>query len=1122
MLGLVVAPPASSAPASAPTVAAAPVEDAPRPTSTNSVAKSPLTCLDSGARRTVGGIRFACQATPKGLQWVPVISVPSKVVHDIRNGQVRWSYSKKSPKAIQFQVQVLDTNGAVILTKSTPKAGKKASPTTLRFPADTRGGVRVRAAVAQKAKNPKKPKILYSAWSNPAEVIGYAPTPADVAEDAWDAIKEAAPDLDPVAVEQTPLGSTSVLPTTPNSDMGLVSPDGYDLTLMPPTVGNAPAAGDVTALQLPNGVSVFGSQQSTPSVAVFADRDGRFQVAVTTSKGASDLRGLSIPLLTSSRLGAVVQQDGTLTLQRLLQADHLGTPQVEPDVWETVYTVTASIYDGQGTRLPVIPVVQDNELQFQLPASIASGVGTYVLMVTYTQESDALGFYLDVAQQWNEVQALMRRATKRGTDFPRSRQAAVNAATMSFTDLFDEWLAANLADKKALPRRYVSLVDIGDERYLNVDVQHLPTPSGEVNNENPNETGVNRFTVAISNQSAAPIERDGGNDGGGPLRIDVGFIPPRVEDDQRTYEEYGAFVVASPEVSVQFGPGARGGTKWSKQQGCSIDPGVGPDYVTTGTCEVWVLDGQVQPVELPPDDPAIGMTLNAQVRLHTNGSHVEDVQAAFVFYQLSDDELQYKHRPLPILMNPLQKAFEQNGSVTYDRPTLDNLGSIPVLNYSSSHLTQAQSYLQSELAMLANCGIAAKSDAWKDALQMTVVGNGYVEITVDGVTKRVKKEDYDNLKEATAEARAIREQVNEASLDYAFSSNEFLPEISKNVVAFKEAISGLGLVFDAEEIWDTGFVDPRGCAHALAWVELGLGLTRIGMVATIAFQVMNFLTDWNRDDRIRDFYATAGLGACWWMSEDRISSWPDPTDPEDLWTYGEVRYTREYRDTDYVAWSDQKTFGLKCTGDLPSDLAGTGVRIVEDEVGGVPGQWARIPGLVPGQLTWILSTGLAAELVGDPSDDLSTIMGGPGSDALTQLVGFETLDAAFYRAEVVPSGKTLYVDYVFATEEFPKWIGSEYNDVMAVFVEGENCAVVSGQPVSVNSINPESNAHLFVDNLEGAPGYRTAMNGLTIPLHCEVPVVPGKPVTVEIAVADASDGEVDSAVVLLDQGIRSE
>lgn len=77
----------------------------------------------------------------------------------------------------------------------------------------------------------------------------------------------------------------------------------------------------------------------------------------------------------------------------------------------------------------------------------------------------------------------------------------------------------------------------------------------------------------------------------------------------------------------------------------------------------------------------------------------------------------------------------------------------------------------------------------------------------------------------------------------------------------------------------------------------------------------------------------------------------------------------------------------------------------------------------------------------------------------------------------------------------------------------------TGAAVSVNTINPGVNSQYFIDNLDSHEP--TVMNGLTTPLTCVVPVVPGQTYQVLIGVADASDGLLDSAVALLDGGMTS-
>jgi hypothetical protein len=209
----------------------------------------------------------------------------------------------------------------------------------------------------------------------------------------------------------------------------------------------------------------------------------------------------------------------------------------------------------------------------------------------------------------------------------------------------------------------------------------------------------------------------------------------------------------------------------------------------------------------------------------------------------------------------------------------------------------------------------------------------------------------------------------------------------------------------------------------------------------------------------------------------------------------------------------------------PGDtVIGGGLTKVDDSVTGGGNQWGYVPGFIPGKKSWVLSTGDIAAAVGEPSAFASTDLGGSGDADLTTLAGRPTYDAVTYSATVIPTGSTLHVRYIFASEEYPEFVGSAFNDVMAVYVNGVNCATVPGtnDPVSINTINAGENSAYFVDNSAGASGLGTTMDGLTTPLECKAPVTIGKPITVKITVADASDRIYDSAVALLDQGIWSD
>lgn len=210
----------------------------------------------------------------------------------------------------------------------------------------------------------------------------------------------------------------------------------------------------------------------------------------------------------------------------------------------------------------------------------------------------------------------------------------------------------------------------------------------------------------------------------------------------------------------------------------------------------------------------------------------------------------------------------------------------------------------------------------------------------------------------------------------------------------------------------------------------------------------------------------------------------------------------------------------------PTDtVTGDGVTVVDSSTIGSAGQAAYVDGFVPGEKTWVLSTGLVAGAAGSPGEEASTDLGGQGSPTLSALAGgADTHDAVGYHLSLVPSGSRLHVRFMFASEEYPEWVNAGFNDVMAVFVDGQNCAFVPGTstPVSVDSINAGSNSGYFVDNQGGAAGYSTSMDGLTVPLECVANVTPGSTVNVSIAVADVGDGILDSAVGLLDRGIWSD
>ena len=168
----------------------------------------------------------------------------------------------------------------------------------------------------------------------------------------------------------------------------------------------------------------------------------------------------------------------------------------------------------------------------------------------------------------------------------------------------------------------------------------------------------------------------------------------------------------------------------------------------------------------------------------------------------------------------------------------------------------------------------------------------------------------------------------------------------------------------------------------------------------------------------------------------------------------------------------------------------------------------------------ILSTGNVVDAHGpNEGDGWSTDHNRPGDNDLSQIVGAETFDAAVLEFDVVPVANTMSIRFVFASEEYPEFVDSDFNDVLAIFVNGVNCANYNGRPVAINSINENVNQALFIPNYTGARN--TEFDGFTVPLDCVAAVTPGVPNRVKIAIADTSDGIYDAAVFIAAGGMRS-
>lgn len=151
----------------------------------------------------------------------------------------------------------------------------------------------------------------------------------------------------------------------------------------------------------------------------------------------------------------------------------------------------------------------------------------------------------------------------------------------------------------------------------------------------------------------------------------------------------------------------------------------------------------------------------------------------------------------------------------------------------------------------------------------------------------------------------------------------------------------------------------------------------------------------------------------------------------------------------------------------------------------------------------------------------------PGDPDLDSLSGTMTYDGCVLEFDCVPVGDTLLFNYCFGSEEYPEYVGSSFNDIFAILISGPgisgtiNAATLPGGiPVSINNVNAATNASYFYDN-EFPAGQYVSMDGFTTNLTAFAEVIPGSTYHFKVAIADASDGVLDSGVFLEAFSFRS-
>lgn len=174
----------------------------------------------------------------------------------------------------------------------------------------------------------------------------------------------------------------------------------------------------------------------------------------------------------------------------------------------------------------------------------------------------------------------------------------------------------------------------------------------------------------------------------------------------------------------------------------------------------------------------------------------------------------------------------------------------------------------------------------------------------------------------------------------------------------------------------------------------------------------------------------------------------------------------------------------------------------------------------------LITSGKASLAIGPNNSQGAGRNNGLSGDAdLSVLADDDTFDACILEFDFIPSTGNISLTFVFASEEYPEGVNANWNDAFGIFLSGPgiegpftngavNLAVLPGTaiPISVNTVNSDSNAVFFVSNWNPVVNNYTQYDGYTVVLTAEAAVEPLLTHHLKIAIADGGDRVYDSGL----------
>ncbi len=214
-------------------------------------------------------------------------------------------------------------------------------------------------------------------------------------------------------------------------------------------------------------------------------------------------------------------------------------------------------------------------------------------------------------------------------------------------------------------------------------------------------------------------------------------------------------------------------------------------------------------------------------------------------------------------------------------------------------------------------------------------------------------------------------------------------------------------------------------------------------------------------------------------------------------------------------------------GDGVQIVAGTADYTGDNRSSGIfSGGDTTSPGVTPSDSGVILTTGRTSSFTnssGDPNRSSQTTTSSSGQNNnsdFNSAAGTRTYDASYLDVDFIPDGDYVTMQFVFASEEYPEYVNSIYQDIVAVWINGSLVELEVGDgDADPGNVNSSTNENLFISNAND--DYNTEADGFTVTMTLTIPVNADTVNSIRIGIADVGDSSYDSWLLIAADSVQS-